>query len=207
MIVKKIVNSPISSNCYVIHTINNSNCIVLDPGSIDNKLLLEYLKENNLSPNLVILTHEHFDHIWGIADLQNKYSFNLLCNQVCANAISNPKKNLSIFHDQIGFAINHDFETVESLNFQINWFENKIVFMNTPGHSDGSICIKINENIFCGDLMIQNKKTITKLPGGSKDKFNNSIRNLKKANNPDSIIYSGHGEIFYFKDYFLYAKF
>lgn len=207
MVVKKIFNSPISSNCYVIHTNNNHNCIIIDPGSKDNNLLIEYLKANNIFPNLVILTHEHFDHIWGIVELQNKYCFNLVCNQVCANAISDPKKNLSIFQDQIGFAINHDVETVESLDFETNWFTTKLEFINTPGHSEGSICVKISENVFCGDLMIQNEKTITKLPGGSKDKLKNSIGNLKKVISPNSLIYSGHGDTFKFIDYFLYTMF
>jgi hydroxyacylglutathione hydrolase len=92
MVIKKIKNDPISSNCYVIHNKVNQECLIIDPGTENNYTLNKYLNYKKIFPKYVILTHEHFDHIWGVIDLQKKYNFILICNKVCSNAISDPKK-------------------------------------------------------------------------------------------------------------------
>lgn len=55
-------------------------------------------------------------------------------------------------------------------------------FFYTPGHSEGSMCIGLNNALFTGDTLIQNQNTITYLPGGcklvcekSKRKFNDIL--------------------------------
>ena len=69
MFIYKIKNSPIISNCYILYS--DSKCIIVDPGSSSNIEILEFLKLNNLSPEYIFLTHEHFDHIWGLNDLKS----------------------------------------------------------------------------------------------------------------------------------------
>ena len=204
MRIEKIINTPVSSNCYVINYPNSEECIIIDPGSNCNTKLYSYLNDNSLLPYKVILTHEHFDHIWGVLDLSTRYSFELICNQNCMKAISNPKKNLSIFFNQVGFSIENEVKTVEELGFYFKWNGNNISFLNTPGHSDGSICIQVNEILFCGDILIQNEKTVTKFPGGSCHKLSETLSMIKSKFSPRTLIHSGHGEIFHFNDYFLY---
>ena len=206
MRIKKIINTPVTSNCYVINYPNSEECIIIDPGSNCNTKLYSYLNDNSLLPYKVILTHEHFDHIWGVLDLSTRYSFELICNQNCMKAISNPKKNLSIFFDQAGFSILNEVITIEELSYNLNWNNNKIFFFNTPGHSEGSICIQLNEVLFCGDILIQNEKTVTKFPGGSSEKLTETLSKIKSDFSPETKILSGHGENFVLKDYYLYNQ-
>lgn len=205
--IERILNTPVTSNCFVLHEPNGSECILIDPGSDDNTQLMTYLNQHRLLPTAVILTHEHFDHIWGLVGLNDHFTFKLICNQVCANAIINPKKNLSLFHDQVGFAINNEVSTVELLNHVYKWNGMQFKFIQTPGHSEGSISIQLNEMLFCGDLMIQDEKTVTKLPGGSVSKLKNTISVLKKDFSPETLIHSGHGESFFLRNYFMYNEF
>lgn len=207
LIIQRILNNPITSNCFVIHDANKNECVVIDPGTYDNSELRKYLLQNKLSPSIIILTHEHFDHIWGVQELSFTYNFQLICNQVCAGAILNPKKNLSLFYNNVGFSIDIQVSTIESLNYKLDWFGHKFYFINTPGHSEGSIVIQLSNFLFCGDLMIQNEMTVTKLPGGSKSRLNNSLTMLKLLLSSDTILHSGHGDNFVFKNYFLYNKF
>ena len=180
--------------------------MIIDPGSKDNSALIAYLKKNELLPTIVILTHEHFDHVWGVIGLTKHYTFKLICNQICANAIVNPKKNLSIFHDNVGFSIINKVSTVEMLNHEFSWNGKHFKLLQTPGHSEGSISIQLEDVIFCGDLLIQNNKTITKLPGGSLMRLKETFENLKSNLNPETLIHSGHGESFLFKNYYIFSE-
>ena len=204
--IARIPNTPVTSNCFVLHEPNSNQCLIIDPGSDDNYTLLDYLKQYELSPNTIILTHEHFDHIWGVVELSEHYTFELICNQVCANAIVNPKKNLSLFHDQVGFSILNKVITVEILNHEFIWNGRQLKLIQTPGHSEGSISIQLDEMLFCGDLLIQGEKTVTKLPGGSVTKLNETFKKLKSELSPETLIHSGHGESFPFKKYYIYNE-
>jgi hydroxyacylglutathione hydrolase len=206
MIIKKITNTPIDSNCYVIHEPYNKNCILIDPGSEDNSNIITYFKKHELNPEKIILTHEHFDHIWGILGLSKEYNFDLICNDFCMEAIKNPKKNLSIFYNQIGFSIFNNVITIEELENKLNWNNKLFKFINSPGHSDGSISIEFENMLFCGDILIQNQKTVTKFPGGSNIKLLKTLKKIKEKYIPDTLILSGHGESFLLKDYFNYEN-
>ena len=83
--VKQIINTPIDSNCFVIYDKEKGdNCIIVDPGSEDNSHLYELLKSEELNPQYIVLTHEHFDHCWGVNQLVEKYHLPIVCSQLCA---------------------------------------------------------------------------------------------------------------------------
>jgi glyoxylase-like metal-dependent hydrolase (beta-lactamase superfamily II) len=204
--IQRIPNTPVTSNCFVLHELNRRECLILDPGSDDNSTLMAYLTKYNLLPKTVILTHEHFDHIWGVHDLSNYFAFELICNEVCASAIGHPKKNLSFFHDLVGFSVLNEVTTVEKIDHRFSWNGKKFKFIQTPGHSEGSIGIQCDGILFCGDLLIQNEKTVTKLPGGSLTKLKKTLSELKSELSPETLIHSGHGKSFLFKDYYIYHE-
>ena len=67
-----------------------------------------------------------------------------------------------------------------------------IVFLLTPGHSEGSICFWIGNNFFSGDTIIPDCKTITKLRGGSEEKLKRSIELIRQKIYQGMILYPGH---------------
>ena len=100
MFIHKIKNSPITSNCYIIY--RDNKCIIVDPGSSSNIEILEFLKLNNLSPEYIFLTHEHFDHIWGLNDLKSIFlDLKVISSIECSNAIICSKKNESEYHSNL----------------------------------------------------------------------------------------------------------
>ena len=116
--VHSFVNSPVTSNCYVLFGQTASNeCIIVDPGSKDEKELLDYLWKEKLEPKYIILTHEHFDHCWGVNQLVEKYSLPIVCSELCADAIKYEKRNCSVFYDNMeAFTIKTETISVESIN-------------------------------------------------------------------------------------------
>ena len=195
--IEKIINRPVDSNCFVIYSRVNERCIIVDPGTKDCKELVIFLESNRLCPEYIILTHEHFDHIWGVNKLKDLYGSKIICSALCSDKITNAKKNLSLFYDQVGFEVYPADITIEAINNTLKWDDITINFINTKGHSDGSISFFFDDNLFVGDLIIKGYKTITKLPGGNKDQSKESMRCIFSNFIPSkTVVYSGHGDIF-----------
>lgn len=200
VIVKTIKNYPIDSNCFILYTNYNSDCIVVDPGTESCEELLFFLRQNNLVPNHVILTHEHFDHIWGVNKILELFNSTLVCSEKCLELIADKKKNLSIFYDQVGFEILPRNVKVVS-DEMITLGDYVLRFREILGHSLGSVSFWINDLLFSGDLIIKDTKTVTKLPGGSKEQLVKTFQQLKELFYQKNIfVYPGHGETFYFDD-------
>ncbi len=194
MLVYSFKNYPVNSNCYVIYQVGKEECMIIDPGTNESKEVLQFLNSKRLKPIYVILTHEHFDHIWGVQSLIDKFKCKVICSNLCGLRISIAKSNLSLFYDQVGFALKVNSESSESFIDGIFFLESQIIFKNTPGHTDSSICIIIENLLFTGDTLIPGEKTVTKLPTGNKEDLELTHLWLKELFIADDyIIYPGHG--------------
>jgi glyoxylase-like metal-dependent hydrolase (beta-lactamase superfamily II) len=201
ILIERVLNKPINSNSFVIYSHLNSSCIIIDPGSKDCEHLISFVKSKRLKPDYIFLTHEHFDHIWGVNILKDTFNVKILCSDICSNRIVNKKKNLSLFYDQIGFETYPADISVKEVYYFFKWNGIKVEVIKTPGHSDASICFIIENNLFSGDTIIKNKKTVIKLPTGNKLKLIESLSTIQKRfciKKP--IIYPGHGDPFQFEE-------
>lgn len=168
----QLVNKPISSCCYIIYNKDiNNRCIIIDPGSESNSKLNSKLNELQLIPEFIILTHEHFDHCWGVNDLRERNKdVKLICSNECNNAIQREKGNCSVFYDnKRAFVLRAACIKTQDINNTLIWNSYEIKFIPTPGHTAASISVIIEKNIFSGDAYIPGIKTITKLPTGNKE--------------------------------------
>ncbi len=129
--------------------------ILIDTGSPENIVELENdLKKLNLSAediNIVILTHNHWDHIGGI----------------------------TLFLNAEFYASKKDFgENLKDIH-KLNIPEFKII--DTPGHSKGGICILYNDILFSGDTLFNRGTIgRTDLPGSSEKEMKESLEKLSK---------------------------
>ncbi|MEG2556697.1 MAG: MBL fold metallo-hydrolase [Odoribacter sp.] len=196
--VKQIVNTPVSSNCFVVYDLNiSNNCLIIDPGTEKCNELLFYLEKEQLIPEYILLTHEHFDHIWGVNYLRNCYSeVKVVCNRMCSEMIIDKKKNCSVYYNQVGFELLPADILIENIENILIWEEEKIKFYHTPGHTSGSISFIIGDNLFTGDTLIQGEKTVTKLPGGARLDLEKTLNLLGKFKGKNLIVRAGHKDSF-----------
>ncbi len=199
-----IINTPIPSNCYIVSD-SLKNCVIIDPGSESNDVLMHTLNKNSFTPQYIILTHEHFDHIWGVNELRSDYpGLKLVCSESCSERIQHKKHNFSLFYNGIGFETSKADITISKFVADLKWNDTIISLIPTPGHSEGSICIYIgSENVlFTGDTIIYKEKTVTKLKGGNIQKLNESLQMLDRLfleKNP--LLLPGHGKSVYYDKY------
>lgn len=203
MNVERIINEPVPSNCYVLYNKEGDrNCIVIDPGSRDNTKLLCFLKERNLAPIYIILTHEHFDHIWGVNDILERYQVPIVCSELCSQRIKDSFDNCSVMYDDMmAVAINSDVISIESLESELQLGDESIKFYSTPGHSDACVSFSVGMYLFTGDALINNLKTVTKLPTGSKKRQKETIETLRELQGHELLVYPGHGDPFHLDGY------
>lgn len=195
--VEIIENTPITSNCFIVYHQNSKSCIVIDPGTENNRLLSSYLREHDLTIIYIILTHQHFDHIWGVEHLRNCFpAAKVVCNRICSEMIIDKKRNCSLYYNQIGFELFPADILIENIENTLIWEEEEIKFYNTPGHSLGSIGFIIGHNLFTGDTLIQGEKTVTKLPGGSRSDLEKTLKLLERFKGKNLIVRAGHKDSF-----------
>ena len=196
-----IENSPVPSNCYIIFDkACRENCIVVDPGSEDSNKLFGTLESIGLIPQYIILTHEHFDHCWGVNAIREKYpNVKLICSAECSNTIQDKKKNYSVFYEQPGFNVGSADIIIENGD-NFTWNDNIISFVFAQGHSASGVIFIIDNYIFTGDEFIKGVKTVTKLKTGSKEKLRISLKFLASQQGNNLIVCPGHGEMFYLDD-------
>ena len=196
--VQRIINYPVTSNCFVIFDdTNRAECIIVDPGTKNNEELLAFISAQRLKPLFIILTHEHFDHCWGVNCLVEKYGIPIICSHICSEAIKYEKRNCSVFYDNNdSFVIYSPTISIESLDSKLLFGSQELIFFETPGHTDASICFTIGKSLFTGDTLIKDRRTVTKLPSGSIIKLKDSLAKIELLKGKGLRVYPGHGVLF-----------
>lgn len=196
--VHQIINSPVPSNCFVLYDKTVcSDCIIVDPGSKSDEELFVFLEEQGLTPKYVILTHEHFDHCWGVNELVERYHIPIVCSALCAECIKFEKRNCSVFYDnKERFVITSQTISVESLIYVLPFCDTELRFFNSPGHTNASVCFTVGKNLFTGDTLIKGLRTVTKLPTGSAAKLQETKEILQDLQGKGYMVYPGHGDLF-----------
>lgn len=197
--IQRFVNELMTSNCYVIYDDSYNDCMVIDPASKDCTKEISFFIEHGLKPSYVLLTHEHTDHTWGANTLIDKYDSKIVCSKVCAENID---KESSAYFRLYFNDRNYEYRVarvdiiLEDVSNKLKWHDYDIEFIPSPGHSMGSVCIKILDNLFTGDAWMQYKPYINRR-NGSKIAYVKSLTMLKEyAKGKRLTIYPGHGECF-----------
>ncbi len=198
--VTSISHPPFGTNTYVLTRDEHAGCLVIDPGGWGNRRIEETVLGLGREVELVVLTHEHFDHIGGLPVLLKRWPCRVVCSRVCASAMADPMRNFSRYMINRDVACEAEATCCEDLNGCLQWDEATLRFISTPGHSPGSICITVDNLLFSGDTLLHGRKRAINLPGGDKQELQRSVSLLFRTSSPDTMVYPGHGEPFLLRE-------
>lgn len=199
----RLINAPIDSNCYIIYDKSLSDeCIIIDSGSECNDELVNYIAQYSLILRYIILTHEHFDHCWGVNDLRARYpKVKLICSSMCSEAIQDPRATYSHYYCKPEFVIAPADILLEDVQWKVYWNNYEFNFTAAKGHSTSGIFVFVENAVFTGDTLVKNVKTTTKLKTGSLSDLRLSLQNLSRYKGQGFVVYPGHGETFLLDEY------
>ena len=187
--VHQIINSIFQSNTYILT--NDKYCWIIDIGDIDK--ILDYINKK-YEPKGILLTHTHFDHIYGINNFHEYYpSCKIYTSEYGKGALKNSRKNLSFYHEQPIEYLDDNIIIVKEGD-KIELFPNIFLdVLETPGHCPSCLTYYTDDYIFTGDSYIPGIKVVTNLPKGNKIQAQESVEKIKTIIGT-RIICPGHGE-------------
>ena len=194
--IKRFVNELMTSNCYVVYDEKTKRCLVIDPGSEKSFREIEFIENQGLTLDVIIITHEHTDHNWGVNALRDHYpDSKLLCSEACNRHVR--KANRAYF---LLYYDNPDYryeispaDYLVSDGERLEWAGHHIGFVFTPGHSYGSVCVDIDGMLFTGDTIMPYKPYFNGRDS-NQDDWDLSIEKIKRAYSPQTVVYPGHGD-------------
>ena len=189
MEIKTLTLGEIGVNCYLISS--KTGAVVIDPGYKSNEVL-NFLKENQNKERLILLTHNHFDHIGYALDLSRLTDTKIAIGKLDNVGLSNPQINLSTV---FGSDIEHfSADILLNNNEEVAVGDIKFTVLHTPGHTVGSVCYLLNNNIFAGDTLFCESIGRTDFPGGDFETIKKSILMLYEFDD-GMFVYPGHGSL------------
>ena len=186
MEIKCLVLPPANANCYVVE--ENGTCVIIDAPS-EADVILDFISKKGLTLSAVFLTHGHFDHIDAIDELSEKTGAQVYIHQYDYEMLYDPGLNASSF-----FGLHITKKTVANKlndNDVLTFGNIKIKALSTPGHTKGSVCYIIDNNIFTGDTLFRNGYGRTDLPGGDSLKLMETLKKLIPLSEKMNV-YPGH---------------
>lgn len=168
----QIVGIPALTNSYenyiwLLH--DKTQAWIIDPG--ESQPVIDYLNEHSLTPLGILITHQHHDHVGGVAALKSIY----------------PKMSI------VGGAFN-PFKLIET---RVNegdvislWEDYTLNVLFTPGHTEEHISFYNEKHLFCGDVIFTGGcgRILNK---GTPQQYHESITKLKTL--PDTLeFYCAH---------------
>lgn len=174
-------------NCYLVNFKNNY--FLIDPGS-EFKRIKEYILKNNIKIDFILNTHGHYDHMGAVADLIREFNMPFYIHEKEEDIIKNPQKNLSSIFQSNELSLK-TYNLIKGNNVN-DFLIPGIEIMNFPGHTPGSIIIKVENSLFTGDILFKGSIGRTDLPGGSNRDMDNSLKKIMTFDKKLKI-FPGHG--------------
>ena len=169
MKVKLLRVGPIGTNCYILEDDQTNLAAVIDPGD-EPELIQEALEKEGVEVRYLLLTHGHYDHTTAVPALHRVYpQADIYIHQADANGAGSTLFPLAGEVDDLKLYDEGDV---------IRLGDHEIQVLHTPGHSPGSVTLKVEDVLFTGDTLFAGSCGRTDLRGGSYEQIMQSLKRL-----------------------------
>ncbi|OGT21640.1 MAG: hypothetical protein A3C55_06170 [Gammaproteobacteria bacterium RIFCSPHIGHO2_02_FULL_42_13] len=171
---KQMEVGPMQNFVYLIGDKAKREALVVDP-AWDVKAVLRAADEEGFQVKGALITHTHFDHVNGLEELLSQTDGTVYIHKNEAQYLKGMKGNIKKIEGG---------EKIKIGDVEIN-------FLHTPGHTPGSQCFLIGNNLVSGDTLFINACGRCDLPGGNAEEMYQSLTRLAGLDE-NTILYPGH---------------
>ena len=185
-------SGPFATNAIVVSCSATKKTLIIDPAPESAEAIFSCVKEDELDPIAIVLTHSHMDHIGDVAAVKKALSLPVWIHETDAPNLEKPGADgLPLFFPIEGvrpdkFLAEGDTVEAGELHFRI---------IHTPGHTPGGICLYDAKAalLISGDTLFQGSIGNLSFPGANAEAMWASLDKLA-ALPPETKVYPGHGE-------------
>ena len=191
MIIQPFPSGPFSTNAYIVACPDTKRIAIIDPAPDSANAIIDFVKNNGLLPEKILLTHSHWDHIADVATLKSKYKIPVYIHPDDAGNLEKPGSDgLPCWIDIPG--VHPDFLLKEGKAISVG----NLIFevISTPGHTFGGVCFYCKEHqlLLSGDTLFKGTIGNLSFPTSSPKHMWESLKKLSKLP-ADTRVFPGHG--------------
>lgn len=183
-------NGKWKQNCFVAG-FANGDALVVDPGS-DAEGIADHIERRGWKPLAVLNTHAHYDHVGAVADIAERYGIPFYLHRDDRPLLLRANLYRLIFDSRVKVRIPDVSREFGPDDRSLRFGDIEVDVIQTPGHTEGSICLLMGDCLFTGDTLLPGAIGRTDLPGGNAVLLHKSLRTLLAL--PHSLkVFPGHG--------------
>ena len=169
MKVKVMQVGPIGTNCYILEDETARAAAIIDPGDEAGRIL-QVIEDDGVDVKYILLTHGHYDHTTAVPQLHKALpQAEIYIHRADANGAGSQLFPLAGQIPDLKFYDEGDTLALGGMTVQV---------LHTPGHSKGSVTLKVGDVLFCGDTLFAGSCGRTDLAGGSYAEIMASLKKL-----------------------------
>lgn len=189
----KIMMGVCQTNCYFLYEEGKNEVIFVDPAD-HGDVIYEKLEKAGFKVAGILLTHGHFDHIWGLKRLKELSGAKVYAYRGEKDLLNDAVLNIS---EQCGrpYTCDADIYLEDGDSVTIAGMTAKLIA--TPGHTKGSCCYYFEEDkiLVAGDTLFEESVGRTDFATGSASEIVRSIKEKLFVLPEDVTVYPGHGNM------------
>ncbi len=188
----KMVIGSYQTNCYFVYREDTKKAVIIDPAD-GGANIYSALERNGFTVEAILLTHAHFDHIWGSKELRELSGAKIYALDEEKVLCENSHNNVSEWAGRAYTVVADEYVKDGAV---LNFDEIEFRVIATPGHTVGSCCYYVEKAGFLisGDTLFYESTGRTDFPTGSMGSIVRSIKENLFVLPEDTIVYPGHGE-------------
>ena len=197
LMIQQFVVNPIEETTYILHD-ESGEAVIVDCGAFypeEKKAIAKYIQQHGLTLKHLLLTHSHFDHIFGADFIYQEYG---TCPMLHENELSTYQQAAEQMKSFVGDAfqlcvppVGKLLKSYEEITFGLH----RLRVIPTPGHTLGGVCYYCEEEniLLSGDTLFYRSIGRTDLFGGDYQTLIDSIKSNLLCLPPTTKVYPGHG--------------
>ncbi|WP_040320118.1 MBL fold metallo-hydrolase [Aeromicrobium marinum] len=211
MLLTSFPAGPLQANCYLVARDRGAGCAVVDPGMDSLDGVRRAAAEHDLTPQAVLVTHGHFDHMWNAQDVASEFGCPVWIHPADRHLLSDPMAAISgesaaMLRQQLGMHDLPEFaepadvrDATDGATFDVDGVT--FTVDHVPGHTPGTVFYRIDwpddeavsQVMFSGDFLFAGSIGRTDLTGGSHPAMIESLRDRILPLADDVVVLPGHG--------------